>query len=223
LSGRLVFPRLIDYSGSKDIFMRKIAALCIAALLLSSCVAVDSKLSIKDDGSGTLTLSYRVSQLVVDLGDSSSDKSAVPLPLTRADFERSLEASKGKVRLAQFDRSETEKDIVIHAELSFESLEALGQVPAFHDEQITAVTAGSRHTLSQVIARAPATAVNDDSLRMVDAFFDGYDLTFTIEAPGPIHDNTLGTLSADKKVLTYTTSIKEIMRAKSDVVLSLGW
>jgi hypothetical protein len=204
--------------------MRKIAALCIASLfVLAACVGIDSTLTIRTDGSGTLALSYRVSQLIVDLGDSTSDKGVVPLPLSRADFDQSLETSKGKVRLAKFDRSENEKDVIIHAELAFDSLDALAQMPAFHDAALTTGTSGARHTFSQLIARVPAQPVSAETLRMVDSFFDGYDLTYTIQAPQPIQDATLGTLSADKKVLTYTTSIREMMRTKSDIVLSLDW
>jgi hypothetical protein len=58
---------------------------------------------------------------------------------------------------------------------------------------------------------------------MIDAFFDGYGLTFVIEAPRAIQEFTLGTLSSDKKVLTYTTTIKDVVRSSSDLVLSAGW
>jgi len=203
--------------------MRKIAALCLASILLVSCVGIDSTLTIRDNGSGTLVLTYRVSQLVADLGDSRSEKGIVPLPLSRSDFERSLGGAKGKVRLARFDRSENEKDITIRAEIAFESLNALSQVEAFRDAELKATSSGSRHTFSQLIAHAPEEPVSEDTLRMIDSFFDGYNLTFAIEVPQPIQVNSLGTVSANKRVLTYTTNIKDIERAKSDIVLSLGW
>jgi hypothetical protein len=203
--------------------MRKIAVLCVASLFLLSCVGIDSRLTVRDNGSGTLVLTYRVSQLVADLGLSTSDRGAIPLPLSRSDFERSLESSKGTVRLTRFERSENEKDITIRAELSFDSLDALARVDAFRGQDLKSGTDASGRTFSELIARAPGRPVSDESLRMIDAFFTGYDLTFTIEAPQPITQNSLGTLSADRRVLTYTTSIKDIVRAKSDVVLSLGW
>lgn len=203
--------------------MRKIVILCIASVLSMSCVGIDSKMTIKDDGSGTLLLSYRVSQLVADLGTTSSEKGIVPLPLAKADFERSLQSTQGKVRLTKFERTENEKDISINVELSFDSLDAIAQVDAFHDAELKLSTDGTRHTFSQLIARAPAQPVTEDSLRMIDAFFDGYALTFVIEAPQPIQEFTLGSLSGDKKVLTYTTSIKDVVRTKSDLVLSAGW
>src|SRR5271157_4603801 len=113
--------------------MRKIVILCTASVFIMSCVGIDSKVTIREDGSGTLLLSYRVSQLVSDLGTTTSEKGIVPLPLEKVDFERSLQATQGKVRLTRFERSENEKDISIRAELSFDSLDALAQVGAFHD------------------------------------------------------------------------------------------
>ena len=203
--------------------MRKIIILCFTSVLIMSCVGIDSKMTIRDDGSGALLLSYRVSQLVAELGTTTSEKGIVPLPLARDDFESSLQTTQGKVRLTRFERTENEKDISIRVELSFDSLDALAQVDAFHDAELKLSADGTQHTFSQVIARAPAEPVTEDSLRMIDAFFEGYGLTFIVEAPQPILESTLGTLSSDKRVLTYTTSIKDLVRTKSDLVLSIGW
>jgi hypothetical protein len=203
--------------------MRKIAVLCAASLFLISCVGIDSRLTVRDNGSGALVLTYRVSQLIANLGISSSEKGAVPLPLSKSDFERSLESTNGKVRLTRFNRSEDEKDVVVSAELSFDSLEALSQAEAFRSQNLKVATDGSLRTFSELIARAPGKPVTEDSLRMIDAFFTGYDLTFRIEAPQPIKVNSIGSLSEDKKTLTYSTSIKDLVRAKSDVILSVGW
>ena len=203
--------------------MRKIAILCIASVFIMSCVGIDSKMTVKEDGSGTLLLNYRVSQLVADLGATTSEKGIVPLPLARAEFERSLQAAQGKVRLTRFERTENEKDISIRVELSFDSIDALAQVDAFHDAQLKLSADGARHVFSQVVAHAPAQPVTEDSLRMIDAFFDGYGLTFVVNAPQPIQEFTFGSLSSDKRVLTYSVSIKDIVRTKSDLVLTVGW
>ena len=196
-------------------------ALALAAL--SSCVGIDSDLTIRGNGSGTLDLTYRVSQLIVNLGSPSDGKSVVPLPLSRSDFERSIQTTQGKVRLTRFDRSEDQKDITIRAGLAFDSLDALSQMDAFQGAQIRTSTDGGAHSFSEVIAKAPREPLTDDSLKMVDAFFGGYDLTFKIEAPQPITTNSLGTLSPDRRVLTYTTTVGDIVRTKSDIVLSLSW
>jgi hypothetical protein len=203
--------------------MRKIVALCFTLALLSSCIGVDSRLTVRDNGSGTLQLTYRISQLVADLGVSSTGKSAIPLPVSRSDFERSLAASNGKVRLTRFDKSEDEKDITIRAEIAFDSLDSLAKIDAFHDAELKWGTEGSRRTFSQVVARTPRQPLSDDSRRMLEALFDGYDLSFVVVAPQPITDSTLGTLSADKKTLTYKTTIKDVMTTTQDLVMTARW
>jgi len=203
--------------------MRKIVALCFTLALLSSCIGVDSRLTVRDNGSGTLQLTYRISQLVADLGVSSTGKSAIPLPVSRSDFERSLAASNGKVRLTRFDKSEDAKDITIRAEIAFDSLDSLAKIDAFHDAELRWGTEGSRRTFSQLVARTPRQPLSDDSRRMLEALFEGYDLTFVVVAPQPITDSTLGTLSADKKTLTYKTTIKDVMTTTQDLVMTARW
>jgi len=205
--------------------MHKAGVLClISVLALSSCVAVDSHLTIRSDGSGILDFTYRISQLVVNLGNQEGDsRGVVPLPLSKSDFERSVAATQGKVRLTGFDKSENQKDVTIRAVLAFDSLDALGKMDAFQAAQIRTANDSGSHTFTELIAKAPREPVTDDSLRMVDAFFGGYDLAFTIEAPQPIKTNSLGTLSDDKRVLTYQTTVSDIVRATKDVVLSMSW
>lgn len=203
--------------------MRKIVILCSALVLLTSCIGIDSRLTIRDNGSGTLVLTYRVSQLVTELGVSSTGKSAIPLPLSRSDFERSIAASSGKVRLTRFDRSENEKDVTIQAELAFDSVDALAKIDAFHDAELTWASQGSQRSFSQVVARTPREPLSDDSKRMLQALFDGYELSFVVEAPRPIKDSALGTLSSDRKTLTYKTTIQDVMTTSRDLIMRASW
>ena len=102
--------------------MRKIVLLCLTLALLTSCIGIDSRLTIRDNGSGTLAA--HLPRLAARREPRLSPRRAspsIPLPVSRADFERSLAASGGKVRLTRFDRSENEKDITIRAELAFDS------------------------------------------------------------------------------------------------------
>ncbi len=204
--------------------MRKIAVLLTAALLiLSSCIAVDSRLTLQDDGSGTLALTYRVSQLVADLGLSSTGGTVVPLPLSRADFDRAVESSKGKVRVTRFDRSENEKDITISVQLAFDSFDALARLDAFRDAGLKLASDGTARTFTQVVARAPAQPVSDSTLQMFDALFSDYTLSFVLNVPRPITSAPVGTLSPDKRTLTYSAPVKDVVTTKADIVLLAAW
>jgi hypothetical protein len=203
--------------------MRKLVILCLSVIMLSSCVGIDSRLTVRDNGSGTLELTYRISQLVADLGIASTGKSVVPLPVSRPDFERALAASNGKVRLTRFDRAEDQKDITIHADLAFDSVDALARIAAFQEADIKWAADGARRTFSQTVAHAPRQPLTDDSRRMLETLFDGYDMNFVIVAPQPIQTAALGSLSADKRTLSYKTTIKDIMTTTQDLVLSARW
>jgi hypothetical protein len=217
----LVIAPEIGYSFSgKD--MRKLFILAVIAFFLCSCIGVDSRLSIRADGSGTLDLTYRISQTVTDLGRSGTQKSPLPLPLTKADFDRGLSDVSG-VRLTSFSRSENEADIMIHAVIAFDSVSALAQVTSFKDEAPALSVAGSGHTYSQVIVKAASEELSSDTLAMLDSLFSDYHLSFSVEAPAQIQSFSLGTLSQDKRTLSYSASVKELVTTTKDIVMSLSW
>ncbi len=102
-------------------------------------------------------------------------------------------------------------------------MDALAQVDSFQDADLQWSVQGSRHEFSQVVAHAPKQPLSQDSKRMLEALFDGYDLSFVLEAPRAIQSSTLGSLSADKKTLTYKTSTKDAMSTTQDLVMDAQW
>jgi hypothetical protein len=205
--------------------MRKIwsLALGVALLTLTSCVGIESRLDIRGDGSGTLSLTYRISRRFAQLGRNEGEPLVVPVPVSREDFVRALAGADG-VALKAFRRTQDEKDVTIRADLAFSSLEALSRLEAFREMDARISTSGSLHTFSQVITKAAAEPVTEDSQRMLDDLFDGYDLAYTVTAPGPIQSSSPGTvLSADRRTLTFKTSIRNLVSRTEDLVLSLSW
>jgi hypothetical protein len=202
--------------------MRKIAMLLLALLALSSCIGIDSTLAIRPDGSGTLSLAYRVSQFTADLGKAGTEKGTVPLPVSREDFERGLLGVPG-VSLVSFQKASDEKDITVRAELSFDKVESLAKVSAFQDAPPTITVSGSKHTFSQLVVKAAPEPPSADVQQMVDSFFDGYAVTLTFRTPSPIELSSAGVLSPDKKQLTYKATVKELITTRKDVVVSFTW
>lgn len=202
--------------------MRTIFLSLVAALALTSCVGIDSKMVVRADGSGTIDLTYRISQMIADLGKTGTEQVPLPLPVTREDFERGLAGAAG-VQLRGFARTQNEKDIIIKAQISFDRVESLAQVAAFRAEAPSLVTSEGRHTLSQLIVKGTRQEMSPDSLQMMDTFFQGYAISVSVEAPAAIQSTTLGTVSPDKRTLTYNASVKDLATAKNDVVLSLTW
>ena len=179
--------------------MRKIVPLLIAVVFLVSCVDVESRLSLRGDGSGTLVLAYRISRQLANLGQAAGEAPSVPLPVQREDFQRALLGAPG-LTLRSFSRTQDDSDVSIRAEIAFASLDALARVEAFREMQVRLETSGSRRTLSLLLARAAEGPVSEDSLQMIDEMFEGRALTFVIQLPGPILSASSGAqVSADKR------------------------
>jgi hypothetical protein len=127
------------------------------------------------------------------------------------------------VALRSFQRTVDEKDITIRAELAFDKIESLQQIAAFRDAAPKLTSSGGRSTLTQLVVKAAQGDFSEDSLQMIDAFFDGYSVTIDVQTPSPIQSSTIGVVSPDKKELTFTAPIKDLVVSKNDVVISLSW
>lgn len=203
--------------------MKKICLLLLGVIFLGSCVGIETRLDIRTDGSGSLSLTYRISRELVDLGRTEGDPVAVPLPVSREDFARALHGIDG-VLLKSFRRAQDEKEVTIGAVIAFTSLEALSRVEAFKelDTRISATASG--RTLTQRIAKAAPQPVTADSRRMIDELFDGYELAYIVHAPAPITSSSPGTtLSADRRTLSFSTRISDLVDRTEDLVVSLSW
>ncbi|MCX7030250.1 MAG: hypothetical protein NTU62_09035 [Spirochaetes bacterium] len=202
--------------------MRTVILVCLCAALLCSCVGVESGLLIRNDGSGTLTLEYRISRSAADLGRTPDKDAPVPLPVEKADFLRAIAGIPG-VRLARYTRRADEENVSIHAEIAFKRLEELAKVPSLRDAGLSFVESGGTRTLTQVVAGAPESPPTAESLAMIDSLFAGGSVTVVLKTPAPMTSGPIGTLSADRRMLAWTATIGDLARRTGSVVLTATW
>jgi hypothetical protein len=203
--------------------MRKIILVLVGTLLLASCVDIESRLALRGDGSGTLVIAYSISRQLADLGRTGADAPAVPLPVEREDFQRALSGVQG-VRLASFWRSQNELEVSIRAEIAFASLEALARIEVLQEMQVRVEQDGGRRTLRMRVAPAAAKALSEDSLAMVDQLFEGRGLTFVVQAPAPVvSSGPGGQVSADRRTVTWTARMRDLVALPEDLVYSVTW
>jgi len=98
--------------------------IAIIAMLLSSCLGIDSRIKISRDGSGTVGAEYRLSQELVAFGELESNRSMLPVPLTRADLENSLKGAKG-LSLKSWTSAPSGTDLLIKVAIDFDSIASL--------------------------------------------------------------------------------------------------
>ena len=191
--------------------------------LLSSCIGIESRIRISNDGSGQLTLKYRVSRLITHLESTETNGNVVPLPLSREEFERTVKNTDG-LELVSYSRKEDEVDIHIKAKVNFNSIEALSAMDNRTENSFSLRSEQGNSVISQIIyAGSDGQAPTRDSLEMMETFFSGYNLTFIIETPAEIYKHNLGELSADKRSVTYQISIPQMLADTMKKIFEVAW
>jgi hypothetical protein len=186
----------------------------LLVLSLCSCIGIQSQLSLGRDGSGTLRLDYRLARFLKEGVD-------LPLPVSRSDFQRAVEAAPG-LKLETLSEREDEQDLYIAARLSFDRLDDLNALGS--QLGLSYTVQEDSHTFRQrVYAGQPSEGISAESLKMIDAFFQGYELSFELNSPAPIKAHTLGELSADRRSLRYKTTVAELLKHKDEVALEASW
>jgi hypothetical protein len=202
--------------------MTKWFILFLTVVLLSSCIGIESEILLRQDGTGVLTLSYQISQFMKNI-DAGREEKQLPLPVNEEEFVRTAEGIEG-LRLTDIDEREDEENVYIRAELEFDSVDAVNALGRAGEIGITLENRGDTNIFRQVIfAGQEGAEITENSMEMLETFFQGYDLVYSIILPTPVQSHTLGELSADGRTVTYTTTVPEILKASQPLVLEVVW
>ena len=93
-------------------------------LLFSSCFGLDLDIALNADGSGTVTLEYRVSQEMDALGRLDGNERWNTIPVGMADFQRTIDRLPD-MRLVSFSSRQGARDIIVSARMEFASIQGL--------------------------------------------------------------------------------------------------
>ena len=202
--------------------MTKWFILVLTVVLLSSCIGIESEILLRQDGTGVLTLSYQISQFMKNI-DAGREEKQLPLPVNEEEFVRTAEGIEG-LRLTDIDEREDEENVYIRAELEFDSVDAVNALGRAGQIGISLENQGTTNTFRQVIfAGQEGEEITEDSLEMIETFFQGYDLVYAITVPSQVKSHSLGDLSADGRTVTYTITVPEILKASQPLVLEVDW
>lgn len=194
----------------------------LTVVLLSSCIGIESEILLRQDGTGVLTLSYKISQFMKNI-DAGREEKQLPLPVNEEEFVRTAEGIEG-LRLTDIDEREDEENVYIRAELEFDSVDAVNALGRAGQIGISLENQGNTNTFRQVIfAGQEGEEITEDSLKMIETFFQGYDLVYAITVPSQVKSHSLGDLSADGRTVTYTITVPEILKASQPLVLEVAW
>jgi hypothetical protein len=159
---------------------KRFISIACAAMLLSSCIGLNADILLRANGSGTITLEYRVPLFLENLGKLDGNENWPAVPVGRADFERSARRIEG-LKLTSFSAKTLENETVYTAALEFSEP---GVLARFLD------AAGSRAVLRREagINRLALTlnggrGINPDLLALFSEAARPYSVGFSFSTP----------------------------------------
>jgi len=212
--------------------------LCAAALtLMNSCLGVVAEINIRADGSGTIVLEYRVSQMLESLGRLDGNEHWPAIPVGRADFERSLARIPG-LRLSSFSAKDVPhssggRDLLTKVTLEFKDTAALlafldstGNHASLVQETRNAQTV---NVLRLVLLEPSDARVNTDLLSLLREVSIGYELNISVSAPKnaalsvlPSSVMAARTASRGKKV-SFAIGMGDLLELNQELTLEIVW
>ena len=212
--------------------MKKLLMFAGIVLLVTSCVGIKSTVSFNRDGSGVIQFEYRISKMITELSSQSADKKAeAPLPISEEELRGAL-ANHPDLKLKKVTQREDERDVYITAEIEFAKIDEFTSVKSFNAMPMSLEKKGNEYIFRQYISKGESggegkegeNAEPDEATKqMMASFFEGYELSFTVNSPSAITYNNLGEVSPDKKSLSYSIPLLELNSLKQETVLEVRW
>ena len=199
--------------------------LVAAAFLVSACIGIESTVTFDKSGSGVAKFEYRMSKMLTEA--SEGGQAEVPLPVSEEAFELAVEGHSG-LKIVGITSSETETDVLIGAEIAFDSIEAFTEVEDFNDMPMSLEKDGGDFVFKQVISEGMSESDEAGAAEMeamIKEIFQGqeYELAFVVNAPSRIKKRNFGELSSDGKTVRFAMPFFDFIGLKEETVLTVVW
>ena len=197
--------------------------MCVILVSITSCIGTDATITIKNDGSGTIQLSYTISKLIAHLGKLEETDSSVPLPVGREDFNRTVQRTTGLV-LEKYKESEDEENVIVDAEMTFSSVSSLNEFLNGKEEEVIRLeqNAGTSTLVFEIYA-ARESELTESNAEVLSEMFQGYNLNFTVKTPDIVERHNLGTQSSDGKSVNLQLPVSRLLTENEPVIWEISW
>jgi hypothetical protein len=201
--------------------------------ILSSCLGVSSEITLDRDGSGTITLEYRISRMVESLGKLDGNERWLPVPVGQADFERTVARIEG-LRMTSFSSKIGDEDVINTVKLAFADpgalvrfLDATGQRASWEGGQ------GENRLI--LTLGGGAGIQNQELLRLAAALSEGYSLHFGLSLPGEaavglrdsrggvLEKPPAGTIDSRGSRVVFSSPMADMLSLTGSFIMDIRW
>ncbi|MDR1430170.1 MAG: hypothetical protein LBI85_07745 [Spirochaetaceae bacterium] len=185
--------------------MKRILFPCLVlSVLFSSCIGVDSKITISRDGSGAITVQYRVPEELQALGELDGNESRPTVPVGQLDIRRGVDRIEG-LSLESFSEKRDGRDRVYSLSLAFTSMDAL---TAFLNNSLGSAVL-DRNSLS--LSLSSGGKIDSDLSGLVRQQSSGYTFRLSVQS----------SLGGDTKKFEYEIPMDELLLSENPVRLDI--
>jgi hypothetical protein len=190
------------------------------------------------DGSGRLTMEYRISKLISSLGGLDGNESMPTIPVGKTDWERTIERIPG-AKLASYSIVEGKLDTQVKIAIDYFDEFTLGELLAPLEKRITIDNQGQSGSFEILVLDAVSSVdeskYDKDFLDLMRVFWEGYNVSFSFNGPAdstltitdgagntvPVHSAAQTILSG--KNVSYSISIMELLEIKAGLCFKFTW
>jgi hypothetical protein len=195
-------------------------------------------IQMNNNGSGKLTMEYRVSKLINSLGALDGNESMPTIPVGRTDWDRTIDRIPG-AKIASFSSVEEKQDYITNIVIVFKDEQSLLALldPLLERTSLNIQDQSGR--LEMIILddfdSIDVSSYGKDFMDMVRVFWEGYNFTFSFTGPEnstlTITDRQGNTIPAQAaaqttlsgKNVSYSIGIMDLMEIKNGLGLKFNW
>jgi hypothetical protein len=214
-------------------FLPVVLAASLFAGILGSCIGISSEIILRRDGSGTIALEYRLSRELESLGRMDGNERWPPVPVGRADYERTVARVPG-LALKSFNSSVEGNDVVNRVTLSFADTGALIRFLDASGQKASLSRENGHNRLSLLLADGGGV-FDPDLEELVTGASRGYSLTMRFSLPSeaeislvdgegrPLNPPRGWKLSGRGRQPSFFAPIGEVLLFDGPVCLQIEW
>jgi hypothetical protein len=204
-------------------FLPALALFC--GLLLCSCMGMDTEVKISNDGSGSLSAQYRLSQELVDFGQLEANRDMIPVPLSESDVRKSLSGVKG-LTLKSWSSRKDGSDLLITTVIAFDSLDSLVLYLDPQGKMASHTSGSGLQTISFTLGDS-IPKLDKDMKEAAQEAFASYTFRFVFDLPTEPKDAKSSdpaiSVVRDGKKLRFEGKMSDIVSLETAPSLQLSW
>lgn len=154
----------------------------LTAFMLTACLGMETEIDIKQNGSGTVNMTYRISNELFSLGALPGNEDSPPVPVGREDFERTFNRIPG-MEMVSYSEKDGGGDRVFLVKAKFDNLDALVNFLDAHGRQVTLAHGEDGRTVLSIRFDMSGEAINPDMVPILPMIFENYFMDFNISFP----------------------------------------